>query len=104
MATALPVPQGCTTVSGLTATVLGAQGTSTVFVAAGASSLADVVGGGGNSNVFCQITSNNGAPVSCTSVGTESVNPSMFLDIFMTQFSNAADFQNARVLTSFACH
>ena len=77
MATALPVPQGCTTVSGLTATVLGAQGTSTVFVAAGAASLSDIVGGGGGSNVFCQITANNGAPVSCTSTGTEAVNPSI---------------------------
>ena len=102
--TALPVPQGCTTVSGLTATVLGAQGTSTVFVAAGAATLSDIVGGGGNSNVFCAITANNGAPVSCTSSGTESVNPSMFLNIFLAQFSNGADFQNARVLTSFACH
>ena len=104
MATALPVPQGCTTVSGLTATVLGAQGTSTVFVAAGAASLTDIVGGGGGSNVFCQITANNGAPVSCTSTGTEAVNPSMYLNIFLTQFSNAADFQNTRVLASFACH
>jgi hypothetical protein len=100
----LPVPQGCTTVSGLSVTVLGAQGTSTTFVAAGAATLAQVVGGVGGSNVFCQLTANNGAPISCTSTGTESVNTSDFLDVFFTQFSNPADFQNARAYTSFACH
>ena len=100
----LPVPQGCTTVSGLSVTVLGAQGTSTTFVAAGTVTLAQVVGGAGSSNVFCQLTANNGAPISCTSTGTESVNTSDFLDIFFTQFSNSADFQNARAYTSFACH
>lgn len=100
----LPVPQGCTTVSGLSVTVLGAQGTSTTFVAAGVATLAQVVGGAGSSNVFCQLTANNGAPISCTSTGTESVSTSDFLDVFFTQFSNAADFQNARAYTSFACH
>jgi hypothetical protein len=104
VATALPVPQGCTTVSGLSVTVLGAQGTSTAFVAAGAATLTQVVGGVGGSNVFCQVQAANGAPVSCKSTGAETVDPSMYLSIFLTQFSNAADFQNARVLASFACH
>ena len=103
-AASLPVPTGCATVSDLTVTVLGAQGTSTVFVAAGTVTQADLLGGGGNSNVFCQITSANGAPVSCSSTGTEAVGPSMYLDVFLTQFSSPADFQNARVYAAFTCH
>jgi hypothetical protein len=100
----LPVPTGCATVSNLTVTVLGAQGTSTVFVAAGTVTPAQLTGGGGDSNVFCQITSANGALASCSSTGTESVGPSEFLDVFLTQFSNPADFQNARVYAAFTCH
>ena len=103
-AAALPVPTGCATVSNLTVTVLGAQGTSTAFVAAGTVTPAQLTGGGGSSNVFCQITTANGAPVSCTSAGTEAVGPSMYLDVFLTQFSSPSDFQNARVYTAFTCH
>ncbi len=99
----LPLPESCTA-SGFALTVIGAQGTSTAEVALGCSTPALLNAQEADQALSCTVTANSGATVSCTSPGTFSVASPGYLSIFETLFSNAPDFENARVLTSFVCN
>lgn len=102
---ALPVPQNCTA-SGFSATVIGAQNTSSAQVAAYTGTTADIGpenASTGESPLNCNVTAANGAAVSCTSANAVGFGSTGFVLIAVFNFSNGADFQNARVLTSFVC-
>jgi hypothetical protein len=102
IANSLAVPNACTG-SNFKATVFGAIGTSTAVLAVYGNTAASLGSGEGPTPLFCEVTANNGAPVSCTSTGTSSLSDSLFINIVALLFSNSSDYNNARALVSFVC-
>ena len=100
----LPVPPNCNTISDFTATILGAQGNSSLTAGVGSSPFADIrIGDVFSTNVSCTITAANGANVSCTSPGTTTVDTTQAISIILTNIANPSDYQNTNVLTTFVC-
>lgn len=100
----LPVPQNCTATN-LSVTVVGAQGTSSALVQLNYFTSSDLTSNTLRfTSLGCTVTAANGAPVFCTSAAPEGFNTSDYFTMAMYNFTNAADFQNARVLASFTCN
>jgi len=99
--TVLAVPTACTA-GHFKVTVLGAAGTSTAAAFLGATT--DPTG---NSNeggaLTCVITSNNGAPVSCTSSATAGLGAGSYVSFVIESFTHSSDFSGARAFMSFIC-
>jgi hypothetical protein len=103
-ASVLPVPPNCNTVSDFSATLIGAQGNSSLTVGVGSSPFADIaIGDVFSTNVSCTLTAANGANVSCTSSGTTAVDTTQALSIILTNITDTADLQNTHLLTTFVC-
>lgn len=99
----LQVPQACTATN-LTATQIGAAGTSTATVVLGVTTPSSILGNSaGGTALSCTLTSNNGGASSCTSNATASLSAGEDILIAVYNFSNLPDFQNARMLVSFTC-
>jgi hypothetical protein len=99
----LPVAASCT-LSGLRVDVLGAANTSSVNVeVAFINGPLLQAGDYAHTSVHCTITASNGNPVSCTSAGTTGVSPGDWLFVHANGFTNAPDFNNAKLLTAFVC-
>lgn len=99
--TMLALPSACTA-GNFTVTVLGAAGTSTAAAFLGATT--DPTG---NSNeggyLSCNITANNGAPVSCKSTSTASLGAGYYVNFVVESFTHSSDFSGARAFMSFIC-
>ncbi len=100
----VPVPQACSA-SNFTVQVHGAANTSTMTVGLGHASLGLIEGGNyyPAANATCTVTAANGAGVSCTGTGADSLPAGDLAFLYFTNFQNAPDFLNARVYVSFVC-
>ena len=102
-ASVVQVPQSCT-VGNLSVVAFNVQGTSTATVGLGTATSASNLA---SNDLFgldlCTLKGNNGAPISCTSTGTPAVTAGQFVNDFIDAFSNAPDYQNARIFISFTC-
>jgi hypothetical protein len=56
-----------------------------------------------HTSLHCTLTASNGNPVSCTSAGSTAVSPGDWLFVHANGFTNASDFNNAKLLTAFVC-
>ena len=102
VASLLPTPQACT-LSNLSVLVLGAAGTSTMTTAMGIATPAQLNIGHVGEGDSCQITANNGNPVTCTAAAPIQIPAGDLLGIFLVNFSNPSDFANSKVYVSFTC-
>jgi len=98
----MPLPQNCT-VSNFNVTVLNAKGTSSAQVMLIFTNPGSIQGSGFGGLSRCTVTAASGVPVSCSDLGSYSIAQPAYLSIFISNFTNAADFQNANVMTSFVC-
>lgn len=98
----MPVPENCT-VSNFNVEVTNAQGTSTAQVMVIFTTPASIQTNSFGGLSRCTVTAASGVPVSCSDTGSYSATTPMFLSILVSNFTNASDFQNANVMTSFVC-
>ena len=99
--TMLAVPSACT-VGQFTVTVLGAAGTSTAAAFLGATT--DPTGNLNEGGALtCDITANNGAPVSCNSPSTYPLPAGSYVNFVVESFTHSSDFSGARAFMSFVC-
>jgi len=98
----MALPQNCT-VSNFNVAVLNAKGTSSAQVTLIFTNSGSIQGNGFGSLSHCTVTSAGGVPVSCSDVASYPAATPMYLSIFLGNFTNGADFQNASVMTSFVC-
>jgi hypothetical protein len=102
-ASVVPVPQSCT-VANLSIVALGVQGTATATAGVAAvPSVSDLVSDLVYPIDSCTLTGNSGQPISCTSTSEVAVAQGEYLADFIFNFSNATDYENARLYVSFTC-
>jgi hypothetical protein len=101
-AVSTPLPQNCT-VSNFNVEVTGAQNTSTAQVFLIFTTPSSIAGNGYYTLTSCTVTAASGSPVSCSNSGTYPLTTPAFLSVLLGNFSAAADYENAHVMTSFVC-
>jgi hypothetical protein len=99
----IPVPSSCT-VSNFSASVYGAQNTSSLDIEIGSATPAQIADIGVSVSEMCTITANNGSAVSCTSNTQIPVTPAVPIFIYVNLgTATRADYEGATLLTSFQC-